>query len=173
MTINPLLRAALAAVPLLASAVPATAQAAAEEKEARALLQAFVRPGADHAALSRKLRPTRADYDAVFTRDAAARLQAVYDPAWEQGALVVKGKPGQTEVLLFGAGSADIKAWNATASRHFPGGCQSVGPYLQPGVRLYAFKFVEPGQALGMAFDGLVRVNGQWRIFPKAWRALR
>jgi hypothetical protein len=169
---SPLLRAALAAVPLLACAVPATAQSA-EEAQARTLLQAFVRPGADHAALSRKLRPTAGDYEAVFTKDVAAKLQAVYEPAWEQGALVVKGKPGQTEVLLFGAGSADIKAWNATASRHFPGGWQSVGPYLQPGVRLYAFKFVEPGQSLGMAFDGLVRVNGQWRIFPKAWRALR
>jgi hypothetical protein len=172
MKIFPLLRAALAVVPLLACVLPAAAQST-EEAEARALLQAFVRPGADHAALSQKLRPTARDYEAVFTSDLAARLQALYEPAWEQGALVLKGKPGQTEVLLSGASSADIKAWNATASRHFPGGWQGMGPHLRPNVRLYAFKFVEPGQTLGMAFDGLVRVNGQWRIFPKAWRALR
>jgi len=48
-----------------------------------------------------------------------------------------------------------------------------VAAHLKPGLRIYAFKFVEPGQSLGMAYDGLVRVNGQWRIMPKPWRALR
>lgn len=32
---------------------------------------------------------------------------------------------------------------------------------------------LEPGQTLGMAFDGLVHVNGHWRLFPKPWKALR
>ena len=31
---------------------------------------------------------------------------------------------------------------------------------------------VLPGESLGMAFDGLVHVNGHWAWFPKPWRAL-
>src|SRR5688572_26803926 len=79
---------------------------------ARALLEQFAKPGADHAALSARLRPTKADYEAVFTPEAAARLQAVYDPAWNQGQLVLKGKPEQTEVLVFAATAEEIKAWS-------------------------------------------------------------
>ena len=41
---------------------------------------------------------------------------------------------------------------------------------IKPGLKVYRFKFVEPGEDLGMAFDGLVNVNGHWRIFPKPWR---
>ena len=32
------------------------------------------------------------------------------------------------------------------------------------------FKFVKPGQTFGMAFDGLVYINGKWCIFPKPYR---
>jgi hypothetical protein len=149
-----------------------TAGAADRSSEARALLQAFVQPGADTAALSRKLRPVKADYDAVFLPEASARLQAAYDPAWDAGAMVVKGKPGQTSVLVWGATTEDLKAWRSPASDRFPGGYQKVARHLRPGVTLYAFKFVEPGRTLGMAFDGLAHVNGQWRIFPKPFRVV-
>jgi hypothetical protein len=168
---NPLVLACAAL--LAAASAAAAAPPPSADREARAVLEAFVRPGADHAALSRRLRPTRADYEAVFARDFAASLQALYDPAWDQGALVIKGKPAQTEVLVFGADSGEIREWRGAASQRFPGGWQRVAPHLKRGHRVYAFKFVEPGQSMGMAFDGLVRVNGQWRIFPKPWRALR
>jgi hypothetical protein len=147
--------------------------AADRSPEARALLQAFVEPGADVAALSLKLRPVKADYDAVFLPEAAARLQAAYDPAWDAGAMVLKGKPGQTSVLVRSATSEDLKAWRPAARDAFPGGYQAVGRHLRPGVTLYAFKFVEPGKTLGMAFDGLAHVNGRWVIFPKPFRALQ
>jgi hypothetical protein len=35
------------------------------------------------------------------------------------------------------------------------------------------WKFVKPGETIGMAYDGLVFVNGHWAWFPKAWHALR
>jgi hypothetical protein len=171
MTRKSLAGAALALLPLMAGT--AAAAGAPADEEARALLQAFVSPGADHAALSRRLRPTKADYEAVFSKDLAAKLQALYDPAWEQGALVIKGKPGQTQVLVWGADSEELRSWTGTAAQRFPGGWKDVGAHVNAKQRLYAFKFVEPGQSLGMAFDGLAKVNGQWRIFPKAWRALR
>jgi hypothetical protein len=150
-----------------------TAAAADRSAEARTLLQAFVKPGADAAALSRQLRPARADYDSVFLPDAAARLQAAYDPAWSAGSLVLKGKPGQTSVLVWSATSEDMKAWGPAARDRFPGGYQKVAPHLRPGVTLYSFKFVAPGETLGMAFDGLAYVNGHWRIFPKPFRVLQ
>lgn len=162
----------LAVLPLLAPA-PAQAGAKGPDDEALALLREFVRPGADAAALSLKLRPTKADYDAVFDATSAPKVQAAYDPAWDAGALVIKGKPGQTAVLAWGASSEDLQAWRGAAAEHFAGGWKDVAAHLKPGLRIYAFKFVEPGQSLGMAYDGLVRVNGQWRIMPKPWRALR
>ena len=44
---------------------------------------------------------------------------------------------------------------------------------MKSGLTVYAFKFVKPGETLGMAFDGLVWVNGHFAIFPKPWRFLR
>ena len=139
---------------------------------AKALLDEFVKPGADAAALSKPLRPSKADYDAVFEPDLAAKANAAYTPAWDAGEMVVAPKPGQTQVLLSSATSEDLKAWTGGADA-FPGGWKDVGAHLKPGVKFYRFKFVEPGSDTGMAYDGLAHVNGNWRIFPKPWRLLR
>lgn len=142
------------------------------EDGAKALLAEFVKPGADHATLSKSLRPSKADYDAVFLPDLAAKADAVYGPAWDGGQMVVAPKAGQTQVLIFPATSDELKSWTGAATE-FPGGWKDVGAQLKPGVTFYRFKFVEPGQDLGMAFDGLAHVNGNWRIFPKPWRVMR
>jgi hypothetical protein len=139
------------------------------EDGAKALLAEFVKPGADHATLSKTLRPTKADYDAVFTSDLAAKADAAYGPAWDGGMLVVAPKEGQTQVLIFSATSDELTSGTGGAAK-FPGGWKEVGAQLKPGVKFYAFKFVEPGKDLGMAYDGLAYVNGNWRIFPKPWR---
>jgi hypothetical protein len=143
------------------------------EAAARALLKEFLDPAADHASLTAKLRPTRADYDAVFTSEAAAKLFAACDPAWQQGEMVVKGKPDQTQLLLWSATTDDLRAWRGNASERFPGGYKDIAAAFKPGQTIHVFKFVAPGQSLGMAFDGLVYVKGGWRLFPKPWRALR
>jgi hypothetical protein len=161
------------AVSSLAALLAGPASGADRSAEARALLQTFVKPGADAAALSRNLRPAKADYDAVFLPDASARLRAAYEPAWTAGSMIVKGKPGQTSVLVWSATAEDLKAWRPPARDRFPGGYQKVAPHLRQGVTLYSFKFVEPGETLGMAFDGLAYVNGRWCIFPKPFRVLQ
>ncbi|MGB7925093.1 MAG: hypothetical protein WCF57_17765 [Pyrinomonadaceae bacterium] len=138
---------------------------------AKAMLAEFVKPGADHATLSKALRPTKADYEAVFMPELAAKADAVYSPAWDAGQLVVAPKEGQTQVLLFSATSDELKSGTGGADK-FPGGWKEVGAQLKPGVKFYGFKFVEPGKELGMAFDGLTYVNGHWRIFPKPWRVM-
>lgn len=141
------------------------------EAGATSLLKEFLKPGADHAALSKQLRPTTADYAAVFEGDASAKAAAVYGPAWEAGQLVVAPQAGQTEVKVFSATSDEMKSWTGNAAE-FAGGWKEVAPKLKPGLKIYRFRFVAPGKDLGMAFDGLIYVNGNWRIFPKPWRAV-
>lgn len=138
---------------------------------AKALLAEFVKPGADHATLTKALRPTKADYDAVFMPDLAAKADAVYGPAWDGGQMVVAPKAGQTQVLTSSATSDELKNWTGGAAE-FAGGWKGVGAQLKPGVTFYRIQFVEPGKDLGMSYDGLAYVNGNWRIFPKPWRVM-
>lgn len=152
------------------SAAPSGSSHPGTDAGAQALINEFVKPGADHAALTRKLKPTSADYAAVFEADLAKKAEALYGPAWDGGQLVVAPKPGQTEVKIGSATSDEMKSWSGAAAE-FPEGWKDVASQLKPGVKIYRFKFVEPGKDLGMAFEGLAYVNGQWRIFPKPWRA--
>ncbi len=143
------------------------------EAGAKALISEFLVPGADHAKLSAALAPTPGDYGAAFVGDAAAKAEAGYTQAWQNGQMVLKPKAGQTELLLWKATTEELNAWTGDAKDYFPGGYREIATHLKPGVTWYRFKFVEPGETLGMAYDGLVCVNGRWTIFPKPWRVLR
>jgi hypothetical protein len=155
----------------LSAAADATETFPATDAGATSLLKEFVKPGADHAALSKQLRPTAADYAAVFDADSSTKVAAVYDSAWDGGQMMVAPKAGQTEIKVFSATSDEMKSWSGNAAE-FAGGWKDVAPKLKPGLKIYRFKFVEPGKDSGMAFDGLIHINGNWRIFPKPWRAL-
>ena len=156
----------------LASLAQAKSAAGGSQEAAQALLAQFVKPGANAAELSKKLAPTKADYAAVFTGDAAAKAEAAYSPVWERGQLVIQGKPDQTEVKLFRATTDELKAGTGNASA-FPGGYKTAAPLMKSGLVVYAFKFVKPGDSLGMAYDGLIWVNNHFVIFPKPWRFLK
>jgi hypothetical protein len=140
------------------------------EEGARALLKSFLSPSVDAVAMSAALRPTSADYDAYFVGAAAARAREGYTPAWDAGQVRVRAKAGQTEVLIWAASTDDLRAGKTGA--HFPGGYKQVGASLAPGHTVYAFKFVRPNETVGMAYNGLVHLNGRWVIFPKPWRVL-
>jgi hypothetical protein len=142
----------------------------AGEAEARALLQQFLRPGADAVALTQKLRPSSADYKAVFG-DMAAKAEAAFKSGWDAGAVVVHPKEGQSELKLWSASTEELRS-GAGAAREFPGGYAKVAPHLGKGLTFYRFKFVAPGRSAGHAYDGLVYVNGRWVIFPKPYRIL-
>ena len=49
----------------------------------------------------------------------------------------------------------------------FPGGYKAVLPHLKPGNAIVRFKFVKPGETHGMAFDGLIHVNGALGADPE------
>lgn len=142
-----------------------------DEASARALLTKFLAPSADRAALSKPLRPTKADYAALFDAPTAAKLQPQYDEHWDKEPMVLEPKPGQTEVKLWAATSEDLQAGKGNANE-FPGGWKKVAPHLTAHKTWYRFKFVKPGEDLGMAFDGLTFVNGHWVMCPKPWHGL-
>lgn len=136
---------------------------------AKAVVEAFVKPGADTKALTAALKPTKADYEAVFTADIAGKVEEAHAPMWAANP-AIGPKEGQTEARIVAAVStADIKAWNQNAS-NLPGGYQKIKDNFKDGLTVYKFDFVKPGEDAGMSFDILVHVNGQWRLFPKPWR---
>ncbi|MEO6740752.1 MAG: hypothetical protein ABIP20_10895 [Chthoniobacteraceae bacterium] len=163
------LRSFIVIAALLCAEIFTLAEDAGNEAAATALLKKFMATGADRAALTRELRPTSDDYAKIFTADFAKKLEAGQKPLWDS-APVIGPKEGQTEVTVAKATTEDFQKGTA-AAKEFPGGYAKLGDKLQPGATLFRFKFVKPGETLGMAFDGLAFVNGHWRIFPKPWRS--
>lgn len=136
---------------------------------AKALLGEFLKPSTDRGALTAGLRPEAKDYMAVFEDSAfAAAAATYYEKAWS-GGVTIKPNPGQTELLVWSATTEDLKAGTGD-SKNFPGGYAAVSGKFRKGLTVYRFKFVKPGDTMGMAYDGLIHVNGHWRIFPKPWR---
>jgi len=54
----------------------------------------------------------------------------------------------------------------------FPGGYEQVRGQFVGDFPIVRFKFIEPGETSGMAFDGLIFVNDRWVFMPKPWRGL-
>lgn len=137
---------------------------------ARALLQQFFIAGADLAALTATLRPTPKDYRAVYKEPFASALEKTHSAMWK-GRPAIRPKAGQTELLMFYTSTSDLIA-RKKALEVFPGGYKQVVPHMKPNIPIVRFKFVKPGERLGLAFDGLVYVNGRWLLMPKPYRAL-
>jgi hypothetical protein len=141
--------------------------ASGTEDGAKSLLKQFVDPKADHATLSNSLRPTAADYKALFDDATAPKMEAAYSKEWDSGQLVIRPKnEKQSEIKLWGATGAELAEGKGHA-KEFPGGYKKIAKHLASTVTFYAFKFVERGKDSGMAYDGLAYVNAHWVIVPK------
>jgi hypothetical protein len=141
------------------------------EDSARTLLTQFVVPSADHAALTRSLRPTKNDYKALFDAPTASKVESAQAKDWSSNKAVIKPKTGQTEVKLWSATGTELANGTGNA-KEFPGGYKKIAKHLAPNAVFFRFKFVETGKETGTAYDGLAYVNGHWVITPKPWRAL-
>jgi len=160
---------ALVAIVLAAGSV--VARAADELADAKAMLEKFLTADTDRAAMTAALRPGEEDYLAVFAdKEFAFKLKAMHDEMWNAAGAVISPKEGQTELLAWAATSQQLRDGTGDAGQ-FPGGYKNVADKFKDGVTIIRWKFVRPGETTGMAFDGLIRVNGQWRFFPKPWRA--
>ena len=153
-----------------AGQAPAAQAAPGSEAEARALLARFVAPGADHLALTQALLPTEAEVKALYAEPLGSALWADYAAQMGPGVSFAP-KPGQSEVLVVHTTTRALFDRQPVLDE-FPGGYKDVLQYLKVDVPIVRFKFVEPGKTLGLAFDGLVHINGRWVIMPKPWRSL-
>ena len=97
--------------------------------------------------------------------------EAMYKADWDAGRIVIQPKDGQSELKLSAASTEDLQKGSGEA-REFPGGYGKLAPKLAAGLTIYRFRFVQPGQSLGLAFDGLVYINGHFAFFPKPFRIL-
>ncbi|WP_314245572.1 MULTISPECIES: hypothetical protein [unclassified Streptomyces] len=119
------------------------------------------------------LEPNAADYAAVFEPEFAAKAEKMYEEwIWSKPTAALDIDPEKTEIKVAKATTDAIRDWPSEVSEEFPGGYERVAPYLKPGTTIYQWEYLEPGEALGMAYDGVAYVNGRWVWFPKPWRAL-
>jgi hypothetical protein len=141
------------------------------QAEGKALLTKFLDPATDRGALTMQMKPADADIRAVYAEPLASKLIAAYGQLYKPGT-AIGPNPGQTELLYVYATTGQIKAGAPIASE-FPGGYAQVAQYIAKDVPIVRFKFVKPGETTGMAFDGLVHVNGRWVFMPKPWNGLK
>jgi len=140
------------------------------EAAVRAMLQAFLTPGADLVALTKAILPTDEDIRAVYEEPLASALITAYAAAMKPG-LALGPKPGQSELIVVHTTTDHLIAGDPVIEE-FPGGYKKAVAYMKPGFPIVRFKFVAPGKTSGMAFDGLVYVNGHWALIPKPWRSI-
>lgn len=127
-------------------------------------------PPTEALVLVDALRPADEDYGRAFLGSAADQARAGYRSLWSTP--VIPGpKVGQTELRVAVARVEDLRERGEAAER-LPGGYGQIADKLVPGRVWVAWKFTEPGEALGMAWDGLVWLDDHWAWFPKPWRVL-
>jgi hypothetical protein len=134
---------------------------------ANQLLARFMAPGANYRALTQSLRPRLEDLRAIFNPPFAERAYEHYSALFDKEA-GIQPNPGQTEVLVRADTSDRILQFGGSST--VPGGYSRIARQLRPGLTIYSWKFVKPGQHFGLAFDGLYFVNGRWVLAPKPYR---
>lgn len=139
-------------------------------QDAEQLLSRFFDKNEDLVALTASLMPDPGDVSAVYNEPLAGKLAESYKAAFKPG-MKFGPKPHQDSLIIIHTTTEKLKNRDAVL-REFPGGYAKVLPFLKDGHPIVRFKFVKGGEDLGLAFDGLVHVNGRWVLMPKPWRAL-
>ena len=116
------------------------------------------------------LKPKESDYDRVFIPHVSDFAKQTYQDLWGQPPPVTF-KSTQKNLKVFALYSDDF-LHDESHLNHFPGGCFQVSHLMQPHMVWLAWKFLEPGQNLGMAYDGLVFMGDRFAWFPKPWKIL-
>jgi len=125
------------------------------DNAAKEVLAAFVKPGADQAALTAALRPKPEDYEAVFVGDAAQKVKAALEPVWDGGKAVLRPQAEQTEVQIAGLTPDQLGKGEGNAG-FCPKGYKDIADKISPKVVVYCAHFVKPGEKLGLVVDGMV-----------------
>ncbi|MFK7941082.1 MAG: hypothetical protein AB8B82_17010 [Roseovarius sp.] len=147
-----------------------TADTPGTKAHAEAFLSKFLEPNANRAALTGSLRPTEAEIRAVYAAPLADALVGMYNDMFQPGVQIGPNQ-GQTQVLVWQGTTGSLRDGDPVLE-DFPGGYGDVRGFLQGNYPIVRFKFVKPGESLGMAFDGLIWINDRYVLMPKPWRAL-
>ncbi|MEU4353456.1 hypothetical protein [Streptomyces virginiae] len=119
------------------------------------------------------LEPNAADYAVVFEPEFAAEAEKMYERwIWSKPLATLDVDPEKTEIKVAKATTDALRDWPNEATEEFPGGYERVAPHFKPGTTIYQWEYLEPGEVLGKAYDGMAHVNGRWVWFPKPWRVL-
>lgn len=146
------------------------AAAPGSEAEVRALLMEFLQPGADLRALTQAILPTEAEVKAVYAEPLATAMWASYQEQMGPGT-AFGPKADHNDILVVYTTTRALLEKQPVLDE-FPGGYKDVLQYFKIDVPIVRFKFIEAGETLGLAFDGLMYLNGRWVIMPKPWRSL-
>ena len=143
------------------------------QTKAQVFLSAFLSNDAERKARAGQLlRPTDDDWSTVFADDAIDDFKAYYQGFFLANVLPT-AKVNQTEIRIAGAYPDLLRTDNPLSAR-FPGGYRQILPLLKPENVWLSWKFTQPGQRIGMAYDGLVHLpDGRFVWFPKPWRVER
>ncbi len=150
--------------------MPEAQAAAGSEADVRQLLAKFMKPGADTAALTYSLKPLPDEVRMVYREPLASKMIAMYDRLFTPK-VKIGPHAGQTKLLTFYSTTAKLASGDPMRDK-FPGGYKDVYQYMKPDFPIVRFKFVKPGETLGMASDGFIFVNNHWVFMPKPWTAL-
>lgn len=127
------------------------------------LLEA-ARNGGVARAVSFKPQPD--DFARVFTEQLAPIAAQHYTTLWSQP-VEITARPENTQLVVVSSLAEELKDSSA-----FPGGYKNLTGLL-PGRVWLAWKYVRPGESLGMSYDGLVFLEDRFAWFPKPWRLQR
>ena len=102
----------------------------------------------------------------MFAEPLVEPARAYFASLWAQP-VAITAKPEQSALLLYSTLSETLHE-----SPLFPGGYKQLTDVV-PGRIWLAWKYVRPGETMGMAYDGLVWLDDRFAWFPKAWRLLK
>ncbi|MBN2570962.1 MAG: hypothetical protein JXA68_02430 [Ignavibacteriales bacterium] len=140
---------------------------------AKKFLAQFLETDADYRNLTEELMPNEEDYNLYFKKEFSNIAFQRYSTMWENEDLAIRPDTNQVEIIIDSTTTEELLQWTGTAALEFPGGYQEIAEKLHDSLKIYKFKFVQPGSKIGVSFDGLVFLNDRWMIFPKPWRVLR
>jgi hypothetical protein len=144
---------------------------AADTADAKEMLSAFVKPGADRAALFAALHPKPEDYDAVFVGDAAQTAKGAMEPLWD-GTKGLDPAEDQTEVEVAAATPDQLSKGDGPAA-DCPAAYKGMADKLNPKIVIFCFRFSKKRDKGGLAGDALVKLEDRWAYFPKPFRYLK
>ena len=141
------------------------------KQDARALLMQFLAKGADHAALTQSLRPSKRDIRTVYKAPLSRKLIKYYDERFSSG-IPLAPEPFMNDVEIHLSSTGKLAA-SSRQPEEFPPEFRQIAKYVKKDVPIVQFRFFRKGNRLSLNINGLVYVNNHWVLMPKPWRALK